>query len=155
MADFQLTGADDLARLGRQLRQAGRRDLQRELYRGINAAAKPLDQNIKYAMDQFLPDQYAAELAASLKTTVKRRGGKNPSVRLVGKAKTRRGVERDLSSLNRGRLRHPLFGNRRHWFNQAVRTGWWDHPIIQWRPEFARRVDQVVRDVMQKIEKGT
>lgn len=31
----------------------------------------------------------------------------------------------DLQSLDRGRLRHPLFGNRGHWYDQPVRRGWW------------------------------
>ncbi len=31
----------------------------------------------------------------------------------------------DLRSLDRGRLRHPLFGNREHWYNESVPRGWW------------------------------
>ncbi len=31
----------------------------------------------------------------------------------------------DLRSLDAGRLRHPLYGNRRHWYTQRVRAGFW------------------------------
>jgi hypothetical protein len=41
----------------------------------------------------------------------------------------RPGKKIDLQSLDRGRLRHPLFGNRRYWYMQAVRPGWFTSAV--------------------------
>ena len=30
----------------------------------------------------------------------------------------------DLRSLDEGRLRHPLFGDREHWYQQNLKPGW-------------------------------
>jgi len=47
-------------------------------------------------------------------------------------------ARRDLNSINSGRLRHPLFGNRNYWYNQNVEPGFWD--------EAMRRGEKNVRD---------
>lgn len=36
----------------------------------------------------------------------------------------------DVASLDRGRLRHPLYGNREHWYDQRVQPKWWTDAVI-------------------------
>jgi len=37
----------------------------------------------------------------------------------------------DLPALDRGKLRHPLFGDREHWYEQKVRKGWWTKSLTK------------------------
>lgn len=45
----------------------------------------------------------------------------------------------DLESLERGRLRKPLFGDREHWFDQPVTAGWWSKALQSATDETVRR----------------
>lgn len=152
--EVKITGGAELRRLSRQLRVLGDKELSRELYRGLNRSVKPLTQRVKDYMPRHLPDRYAEELAKTLKVRAYRRMGRDPRIDLIGKAKTKRGKERDLSSLNRGRLRHPLYGNRKHWFDQKVRPDWWTHPMISYAPYARKEIELVMGDVKRKLEKG-
>jgi hypothetical protein len=56
-------------------------------------------------------------------------------------------AQRDLASINRGRLRHPLFGNRRYWYDQSVTPGFWDKAMEKGvkdvRVELLKALDEV------------
>lgn len=117
-------GANELGRLQRDLKAAGRKDLRRELSRGIQKAAKPLRAVPAVAALASLPkDGGLAERVAGSKFSVRTRAGRNPGVRVVGAG------DLDLRSLNRGRLRHPLFGHRHYWYTQLVPPHWFDDAL--------------------------
>jgi len=86
-----------------------------------------------------------------LRIRTKRSTGKNPGLRLVGKAKTPEGKDRDLASLNRGRLRHPLYGNRKHWYDQQVSPGWWDEPLLESAPQAREEIVKALDDVAKRM----
>lgn len=155
VAELRIEGADKFGKLAKQLRVLGDKELKRELYRGINRAVKPLTEDVKKETPQFLPRRYAFELAKSLRVRARRRAGNNPAVYLVGKAKTPKGKDRDLASLNRGRLRHPLFGNRGFWYDQKVSPNWWDDPLFrgadQVREEIVNTLDELARKIEKKL----
>jgi len=153
VAELRIVGADKFGVLAKTLRQLGDKDLQRELYRGINRSVKPLTEEVKKGTQNYLPRRYAFELAKSLKVRARRRAGKDPSIRLVGTAKTPRGKQRDLASLNRGRLRHPLYGNRRYWYDQKVSPNWWDEPLFEGVEQVREELVQVLDDIWAKVER--
>lgn len=153
VVDLRVEGADKFAKLARALKEYGDKDLRSELYRGINRAVKPLTASVKASTDNFLPRRYALEIAKSLKVRANRRAGRNPAIYLVGKAKTPKGKERDLASLNRGRLRHPLYGNRHYWFDQDVAPNWWDDPLIQGQDVVRREIVNVIDDIGARLAK--
>lgn len=144
-------GAKKFAALAKALREAGDGQLQKELYSGINRAVKPLTAAVKKSTPQFLPRRYAFELAKSLRVKARNR---RDGVTLLGAASTKRGKERDLASLNRGRLRHPLYGNRGFWYDQKVKPNWWDDPLLQGADEVREEIEQVLDGVARKIEKN-
>lgn len=149
MIDIQVRGAEKLHVLARALRDAGDKELQRELYRGLNRSVRPLRQDVKNAIPDHLPGRYAAELSRELSIRTRRRsGGANPAIYLVGSAKTR-----DIASLNRGRLRHPLFGNRRHWYDMRIKPGFWTDTLERGAPRVRRELVVVLNDVARKIAK--
>ena len=149
--DIRVEGADKFARLARALRQIGDKELRRELYAGINRAVKPLTESVKDATRRYLPDAYADELSKTLKVRARRRAGKDPGVSLAGTAKTRAGKDRNLRALNRGQLRHPLYGNREHWFNQKVTPGWWDEPLSDGADEVRQELVNVLDDIGSRL----
>lgn len=77
--------APDLKQLARDLKAAGRRDLQKELYAGLNRATKPLRAEIKANALATLPSEGGlAALVANANINVRGGGGK---VRIVAKPK--------------------------------------------------------------------
>ena len=61
------------------------------------------------------------------KYKVKVKAGRNPGVVLT--ATGSKGRKIDLNQLDSGIVRHPLFGNREHWYSQPVPPGWWSRPM--------------------------
>lgn len=153
VAELRIEGADKFGKLAKALRQAGDKELRKELYRGINQAVKPLTEAVKKGTASYFPRRYAVELTRTLKVTARRRGGRDPSIRLQGKAKTKQGKERNLAALNRGRLRHPLYGDRRHWFNQEVSQGFWDEPLLEGADQVREDVVNVLDEIGKRLEK--
>jgi hypothetical protein len=149
--DIKVTGAEEFGVLARRLKEAPQ-ELRKELYAGINRSVKPLRQDVKIAAGVALPHRhgYAGLIASELKVTARRRAaGRNPAVYLVGKA-----GKRDVSSLNRGRLRHPLYGNRRHWYSQRIRPGFWTVTLEADAPRVRTELVEAIKTVARKIEAG-
>lgn len=76
-------------------------------------------------------------------------GGVNVGIRVT--ATSRRGKSIDLRSLDRGRLRHPLFGNRRHWYEQTVESRWFTRPMQDNADTVERELRQAVREIDQDL----
>lgn len=126
MAGIEVVGIEQLQALARDLKQAGDRDLRRELLRSIQKASKPLKTGAKEAALEDLPKSggLAERVAASKWSTSTRLGVRSPSIRITGRGTA--GVvskQLDLNSLDRGRLRHLTYG-RRPWKDQAVKVHW-------------------------------
>ena len=152
--DVKVMGAESLSRLARDLKAAGERDLRRELLKGVQRAAKPAKEAAKKAALEELPDVggLAAEIAGS-KFSAKTNTGRNPSVRITAKGRPNRsGREHDLRSLDRGRLRHPLYGNRGHWYNQAVKPDWFTEAMKKQAPEVRKEIVAAIDAVARKLE---
>lgn len=153
--DLRIEGADKLGALSDAMRRYGTVELERELGQGIERAVKPLVEAVKKSLKTYLPDRYAEALAASLVENAVRLAGSTPGVRLTASAKNPRGKQRDLASLNRGRLRHPLYGNRGYWFDQEVKKGFWNEPLTDEsdavRKEIVKVLDNIAREIADKL----
>jgi hypothetical protein len=55
-----------------------------------------------------------------------------------------------MNSAN-GRIRHPVFGNRKRWANQWTTPMWWDKTVASHRERMTREVARVVEDVRNQI----
>lgn len=57
----------------------------------------------------------------------------------------------DINAINAGRLRHPVYGNRRLWVQQAVTAGTYDKAFEKHAeaalPEIARVVDDIMKEI--------
>lgn len=153
--EVDLEGADKLKEVVRALRQLGDKEFSREFYRRTNRILKPVKSAVKASPPSFLPRRggLAAEVASSVKVSSSRKTGRRPGLSITASSNSRSGGERDLESLNRGRLRHPLFGHRGHWFDQSVKPGWFDDPIVEQAPGIRQELVQVLDEMAQDIAK--
>ena len=136
--------------LARALRDAGEKDLQRELRKAINDAAQPLSREVQDEghLRPYMPNRYAAILASDLAVTVSQRIGTSPGVTLRARGRQK---QRHVARLNRGILTHPLFGDREHWFNQPIRPAFFDDPVAASGPQVRDQIAAAVRRVIDKI----
>jgi hypothetical protein len=145
--DFALAGLEQFKKLSKDLREAGDKDMRRELYRGLQRATKPLKVAAKESAGQVLPTRGGlADRVQRARYNTKSRAGNNPSVRI--EAKDAKGRAVDLEALDRGTVRHPTYG-RKPWVNQRVTPGWFTQPMqdgaTEVRVEIVRAIDAVAR----------
>lgn len=140
--------AEDFAVITRELKAAGRDDLRKELFRGLNRATKGVRSAIKTNMPDYMPDRYAATLQRDLRLSTQAKRGNPPSVRIRAKARRK---ERFLGPLDKGRLRHPLFGNRQFWYTQRIKPGFFTDTVNQHSDEVRAELEQSIAAVVRKI----
>jgi hypothetical protein len=147
--------AAELEALAFRLRRAGDTELVREVTRAMRDAVVPAQDQVRAELGPRLPDRYAAELDADLRLGVNvRTGERDPGVTLTGQA---RGRARKLRNLDAGRLTHPLWGDREHWYTQeepSVRPGWFTGPAEAAAPRVRAGIEQALEDVAAKAVKG-
>jgi hypothetical protein len=153
VAELRVEGADKFGKLAKALRTTGDKELRKELYRGITRAVRPLTSAVKKGTPNYFPRRYALELRKSLRIKTRKRPVRDPGITLTVSAKTQRGKERNLAALNRGRLRHPLYGDRRHWFNQEVSPNWWDEPLLEDADQVREELVNVLDEIGKRLEK--
>lgn len=153
MTEIRIRGAEEFAALSRRLKQGGHKDLRKELFKGINSAAKPARAAVKKAMPDHMPDRYARELKADFSLLTRKRPSRNPGISLRGKTRKKR---RKVVALNDGTLSHPLFGNRNHWYKQSrsVKKGFFNEPLEEQGPKVQQDILAAMERVANKIAHG-
>lgn len=135
---------EDLKRIGKELKGAPQ-ELRRELFRGINRATKPARQQALAELVDVLPDSGGASTVIRKNTKLNTRRnmrGRNVGVRITAKS------PRTVQLMNRGILRHPVFGNRSIWVNQDIKPGWFTRPM-------ENSADDVRSEIMSAVERVT
>jgi len=147
--DVTVRGADEIAHVSRLLREVGDKELRRDLYRGLNRATSPLKRAVKERARATLPSRggLAARVASS-SIAVRTRGGQHPGVRLVARGKA------NLDRLDRGVVRHPVFGNREVWVSQQVTPGWFTEPLQEGVAPVQRELLDVLDDISRRLARG-
>lgn len=84
-----------------------------------------------------------------------RDSGRSAGVTIKVSRKAGDGDKADLDALNRsGSIRHPLYGNRGHWYSQAVPPGFFDRPWEAFRPDFIKACDDAFDRALEVIRRG-
>ena len=145
-------GARELETVARRMKAVGRGDLRKELLKGIRVAAKPAVQDVKASARANLPRRggLADQVARSSFGVRTRLTGNSAGVRIAG---TSRSVK-SLRAINEGRLRHPVFGNRKVWREQRLEPGFFTDPIEKRAPEIRRGIQQVMTKIANDVERG-
>lgn len=147
MRSTGLEGADQLAELGRRFKVAGNGDLRKELLAGIRTAVKRMIPAVQQGAEDRLPR--AGGLAASVagQKFMARTSLASGKVSLTGSGM------KSLTDIDKGKVRHPVFGNRSVWKQQSVTPGFFSGPIESHLPEVRAEVEHVVASVVKKLEK--
>jgi hypothetical protein len=144
--DVTIAGTEALGALSRQLKEIGDKDLRRELLSGIQRAARPIKDAAKASAMSTLPASGGLNRRiAGGKFSVQTRTGRDPAVRIKAPGDAR---------LDKGRLRHPVFGNRRVWVLQQIRPGWFSKPVEAGKDQVVADIEDVMGRVADRIIHG-
>jgi hypothetical protein len=134
---------DGLKALQRKIKQLpNRAELVRELNKGLREGAKDMPDAARAAARSELP--HAGGLAERIASA--------PMSISVGQGKVKirvRGI--DARNADRGRLRHPVYGNRGAWVTQVIKPGWFtdrmrrEAPKV--RPELVKAMDRIAAKI--------
>src|SRR5437868_1243897 len=147
MVNLQIKGADQLGDLARQLKAAGEsgKGLRREMFRGIQHAAKPMKEDARKAAAAQLPQAGGlAKVVAAQKFSVRTRAGRDPgiSIRATGSGMT----------TDRGYVRHPVYGDAEVWVRQQTKgKGWFTRTLQRSAPLVRRDLLKAMQSVANKI----
>lgn len=173
-SSVQILGTGQLVTLSRRMRAAGGPRLRQNMTRRIRRAAEPLHKDLQKAV-QTLPLQsegrkrnrdgrmprggpspttrpFRQMLAGSVRLSVRTAG--SPGARIwIDRSRIEPKARNVLNQINStGRLRHPVFGNRRRWANQRSQAGWWSRRVQAGTPRMRAEVERVLRDVRRDLE---
>jgi hypothetical protein len=154
MADVEVTGTQQFVRLAKALNAQGSagRGLKKELMDAVKAAAKPMENEVRSHVAQYLPSGYAPIMAAGLVVRPSQSTrGKSVGLKLTGYAKgvTRR---RQIRVIDNGTLRHPVYGNREAWVDQRVKPGFWSEPLENSREKPAVEIRRAIQKTISKLD---
>lgn len=129
----------------------GQRILRNELRRALAEATKASRTRIRDGERAYLPRRGGAQKRfARLPSMTMGTVGHEVSVKLVQKRR-----HSDMQALNRGILRHPVYGNRKVWKVTTIRRGMWDDQIGLVTPAIKLKVIANLNRVVESKTKGT
>lgn len=152
MAGFVVQGLDELNRLANQMEGAARGELQRTVTRVIDAEARRIEaaQSKRLRGLRRVPSDWkqAARQALTVRPV--------STAKITGRRISVEGgnlTKRRAATLNSGRLRHPLFGNRDFWYQQNTAPGWFDRPTNRSGSVVRRKLAAELHDYLLKAGK--
>ena len=113
--EVRVRGSATLRRVADQMRTEGRKSLARQMGSGLTKALEPVKVSIAREADEVMPESggYQATFSRALAFRMSRRNaGTSATVILLVHADGTK-QRRDIRALNRGFLRHPVYGRTR------------------------------------------
>ena len=141
---LEIRGGEQLARLAKDLKAAGEKDLAKELNAGLRGAMEPSK----------------TRMQASARTNLPSRGGFNRKVaaaRFNIRVSTSRGIRLvashryQLKLIDQGGVRHPLFGDRGHWYLTRFAPGVFTNPFEEMAPQLRDQLNSATQNMANKI----
>jgi len=168
VSSVRILGTGQLLELQRRLRAAGGENIRASMQRRIRRAAEPLRDDLQSTI-RGLPIRSSgrasgkrggrspttrplrATIASAIRISV--RTGSNPGARVyVDKGRLPPDLRNMPQVINTGRIRHPVFGNRRRWSTQTATPLWWDQTVRRHTPRMTAEVARVLDDVRRRLE---
>jgi hypothetical protein len=149
-----LFGVNQLGEVARAARLAGG-DVLPKLRKGLAKVGPPAKKAVKESAEKKLPKRggYAALMSKSLRVRV------NSDLSLTGAGVTivtyasGKGERRDIPAVNRGILRHPVYGHRRRkWVAQKVSSGFWDDAMDETSDAAYEQVRSVLDETTRTLK---
>jgi hypothetical protein len=113
--EVRIEGAASFKALAARMRAEGDKNLASQMARALGRAAEPVKVAIRKEAQQTMPHSggYSALLTASLRHRMSRRLGGQQASLIINTYADGTKNRRDIVALNRGTLRHPVFGRSR------------------------------------------
>lgn len=163
----RVIGTGQLLELQRRLRRAGHENIRSSMQRRIRRAAEPLRDDLQSTIRGLNissqgrgagkrggPSPTTRPLRATIAEAIRisvRTGG-SPGARVwVDKGRLPPDLRNMPEVINTGRIRHPVFGNRRRWAQQTATPLWWDKTMRGHQPRITREIERVVDDVRRRL----
>ncbi|PAZ15684.1 hypothetical protein CLM62_12875 [Streptomyces sp. SA15] len=166
--DVRILNTGSLLELQRRLRAAGGENIRSSMQRRIRRAAEPLRDDLQSTMRGLNirsqgrgtgkrggPSPTTRPLRATIADAIRisvRTGGNPGATVWVDKGRLPPDLKNMPKVINEGRIRHPVFGNRRRWTNQYASPPWWDTTVRRHTPRMEREVARVLDDVRRRLE---
>lgn len=142
--EITVRGVDDLERVGARLVAAGRGGLLDAVGDGMHDGVQALPERVSANAGRVLPQRGGlARLASGARTTVTRT---HDGIRVVVAGSV------NVELVDRGRVVHPVYGNRSVSVAQSVPSRAFSDPIEQEVPRIREGAEQAVRDLARHIE---
>ncbi|MFJ2718994.1 hypothetical protein [Streptomyces sp. NPDC087437] len=166
--DIRVIGTGQLLELSARLRRAGHENIRSSFHRRIRRAAEPLRNDLQDAIRHLdirsqgrafgkrggrspTTRPLRATIAEAIRVSVRTTG--DPGARVwVDKSRLPPDLRRMPDVINDGRIRHPVYGNRRRWATQWATPLWWDRTVRSHHDRITREVGRVVDDVRRHLE---
>ena len=131
-----ITGEEEAFALAARLRRAGDGRLQDRLRDAVKDANRDVPTKLRMSAVSHLPKRggLAGQVARSKIRT-------RPLAAGISISASHR---YDIAGMDKGLVVHPLFGNKRHWYAQAVPPGWFQSVVDGQREETRRAIERVV-----------
>ena len=153
-------GREQLRTLAARLKEAGDegKGFRRELMKQLDEAAKPLAREISSLahLRPYLPDRYAAVLAADISVTSQKIFASNPRVSV--RCRTRGERRRKVRLLDAGFINHPIFArgprDEWDWWNRqtgGMKPGFFTVPCEKAAPQIREHVLAALTETARKI----
>ncbi len=122
--EVSIVGAATLKKVAAQMQAEGRKDLSREMGKALNQATQVVRVAIAEEADEVMPSEggYRSLFSRSLRHRVSRRNGGQSAQLILATYADGTSERRDIKALNRGVLRHPVYGRSRR-VKSGVRAG--------------------------------
>ena len=164
----QILGTGQLLTLSRRLKAVAGTPVQRNMARRIRRAAEPLRDDLQSTIrglsiqstgrgagrrggPSATTRPLRATIAGAIRISV--RTSSSPGARVwVDKSLLPPDLKNMAQTINTGRVRHPVFGNRRRWATQTASPLWWDRTVQRHTPRMTSEVARVVDDVRRQLE---
>lgn len=137
-----------LGRLKKAMKDAPK-PLKKELYKALNRAAWNLRKEARQEARDRLPSRggLAGRVAKSRISVRRRFGSRSPRITI---AATGNPVEQ-VRQIDRGFVRHPVWGDRETWVTQKVSPGWWTDPMEKSGPGVRKGMQEAIRNFINKV----
>jgi len=152
-----IAGAQAFQILAAHLKEAGEGGLRRELSKAVRDGVKPAADQVKSVshLRQYMPDRYADILARDL--VVHTRAGIGSGVNVIARAPTLGRGGRKIRQRDEGRITHPLFGDRQHWYVQTagMEPRFFEDPLERAAPQIRDSLLHAMDHVADELTRRT
>lgn len=147
--DFGIRGSKSLQLLAKRLKETDR-PMRNQLLRRVRQAAQEAIPDVQQAARDKLPHAggLADRVAGQTWRVRASYAGRGAQVRIVGLGM------KELTDIDSGRLRHPVFGNRKVWKQQSVEPGFFSETLQNRAPAIRAEVIRAANDVANMTTEG-